>query len=262
MATLSSPWASSVDPERPRQEYPRPSLVRERWLCLNGRWDFAIREEGEAPGGFDGRIVVPFPVESALSEVQRPLGPRKVLWYRRAFSLPDEFRGERLLLHVEAADWEARVYVNGRMAGSHRGGYAPFSFDITDFLASGSEQELVLEIRDPSDAGVQCRGKQSLRPQGIWYTASSGIWGTIWLEPVPAARIERILAHVPPGAAAEDGGLLVKARLALPSGDRSTHRLRVAAKSGGEPPREGRGLGRGWDYRGRAGRTRGSSLVA
>jgi beta-galactosidase/beta-glucuronidase len=234
MAILSSHWAASVDPERPRQEYPRPSLVRDRWLCLNGRWEYAIRGEGEKPIGSDGHIVVPFPVESALSEVERPLGPGNVLWYRQALSLPEGFRGERILLRVEAADWECRAYVNGRMAGSHRGGYAPFSLDITELLDGGSSQELVLEVRDPSDAGVQCRGKQSLQPRGIWYTASSGIWGTVWLEPAPAARIDRILARVPPGAAAKDGRLLVKARLAVPSGDRSTHHLRIAAMAGGE----------------------------
>ncbi|HOX32576.1 MAG TPA: glycoside hydrolase family 2 TIM barrel-domain containing protein [Spirochaetales bacterium] len=227
---LESPWAAKVDRERPLPEYPRPSLVRDEWLSLNGPWDYAIRPEGAGPGSFDGPILVPFPVESPLSGAERPLGPAEVLWYRRSFRVPGSWRGRRVLVHFGAADWEARVSLNGQRLGSHRGGYVPFSFDLTERLSWG-EEELVVELRDPTDAGTQCRGKQSLRPRGILYTAASGLWGTVWLEPVPEARIAGVSAAVPRGAAARDGRLEVS--VALCAIGAAGGRLRARLDEGG-----------------------------
>ncbi|MGA2546188.1 MAG: sugar-binding domain-containing protein [Rectinemataceae bacterium] len=230
-AALASPWASLVDPAHPLPEYPRPSLVRAEWLCLNGPWDCAIRAEGEPPASWDGSIIVPFPVESALSGVEKPLGPREVLWYRRSFSLPESWRGRRIMLRFGAVDWEARVGVNGHALGSHRGGYVPFSFDVTDLLREGEDgyQEILVEVRDPGDAGTQCRGKQSSRPRLIWYTGCSGIWGTVWIEPVPEAHIEGVTARVAPGTSTSGGRLLVSAKLSLPEKAPAAHRFRAAA---------------------------------
>jgi hypothetical protein len=202
---LASPWAALADRERPLPEYPRPSLVREEWLSLNGPWDYSIRGRETGVGPYEGVIVVPFPVESFLSEVERPLRPSEILRYRRSFAVPEAWRGRRVLLHFGAVDWEARVEVNGAPIGVHRGGYAPFSFDITDSLGAGAENELVVEARDPTDFGTQCRGKQSLRPRGILYTACSGIWGAVWLEPVPKSRIAGIVAAAAPGSSVGEG---------------------------------------------------------
>ena len=140
----------------------------------------------------EGKILVPYPVESALSGVMRRLGYTQRLWYRRNFEVPNDFRDGRLLLHFGAVDWEATVWVNGRKVGVHRGGYDPFSLDITDFLIPQTRQEIVVSVWDPTDTGYQPRGKQVLRTEGVWYTASSGIWQTVWLEPVPERYIERL----------------------------------------------------------------------
>jgi beta-galactosidase/beta-glucuronidase len=227
---ISSPWAAGVDRERPLGEYPRPSLVREDWLCLNGRWDYALRPIGEAPTSYDGPILVPFPIESAASGVERALAPEEALWYRRSFVLPESYRGRRIILRFGAVDWGTRVSLNGRLAGIHRGGYSPFSFDITEFLrgAPGEAQELVLEVRDPTDAGTQCRGKQVRSPRGIWYTAASGIWGSVWIEPVPKASIARVIARVVPGTRIEAGRILVDAALERPRDESASCRLRIA----------------------------------
>ena len=237
-ARLESPWAESVDPSSPLPEYPRPSLVRDPWLSLNGRWDYAIRPSGAGrpadAAAYDGPITVPYPVESALSGVGRPLKPTETLWYRRIVSVPKAFRGKRVLLHFGAVDWEARVEVNGRRVGSHRGGYAPFWFDITDALGTEASGELLVEVRDPTDAGAQCRGKQTLRPRGILYTAASGIWGSAWLEGVGESRIERIVAVVPAGAQARDGRLDLRVALSDAGGD-GGRRLRALLKDGDRP---------------------------
>lgn len=187
---IKTRWAKDVNPDAPLPEYPRPQMVRERWLNLNGRWQWAPAVEGEEPPlGRDlaGTIVVPFPIESALSGVGEHFGR---FWYRRTFEVPAGWSGERLLLHFGAADWEATVYVNGRKVGVHRGGYDPFTFDITAAIKPGGPQELIVGIYDPTDSGDQPRGKQTRNPQGIWYTPCTGLWQTVWLEPVPAVRIE------------------------------------------------------------------------
>lgn len=192
--TLKTRWAAQVDPTAAHPEYPRPQLVRENWTNLNGLWDYAIRPKGEdRPGEFDGKILVPFPVESALSGVKKPVSPEQKLWYRRTFELAKPAEGTRLLLHFGAVDWETTVYVNGAKVGEHKGGFDPFTFDVTDALdANSQEQEIVVSVWDPTDSASQPRGKQVLKPGGIFYTANTGIWQTVWLEPVPSRRIESL----------------------------------------------------------------------
>jgi galactose mutarotase-like enzyme len=193
---LTTRWAAAVTADRILPEYPRPQLVRPAWQSLNGRWDYAIRDSGaSAParaGRFDGTILVPFPIESQLSGVQRAVTDRERLWYRRRFRVAAAAPGSRWLLHFGAVDWAAVVYVNGRRIGEHSGGYDPFSFDITAALRPTGDQELVVGVRDPTDRGDQPRGKQVLKPGSIWYTAVTGIWQTVWLEPVPATYVSAL----------------------------------------------------------------------
>jgi hypothetical protein len=192
---LMTRWAAeALSADVPLAEYPRPGMVREAWLNLNGSWDYAIRprDEGE-PAGFDGEILVPFPAESALSGVRRFVGEENRLWYRREFVVPEGWGAQRVLLHFGAVDWETTVWVNGAEVGAHRGGYDAFSFDITEALKDGSApQEIVVAVWDPTDKGPQARGKQVCEPKGIRYTAVTGIWQTVWLEPVPACSIRSL----------------------------------------------------------------------
>lgn len=194
-APIMTRWVQDVRPDHVWQEYPRPTMVRPQWMNLNGLWSYAIRpaSETEIPTTWDGHILVPFPVESALSGVMKSVQPDQRLWYRREFEVPAEraWRGGKVLLHFGAVDWEATVWVNRQMVGIHRGGYDPFSFDITPHLKAG-QNELVVKVFDPTDTGYQPRGKQVLRPHGIWYTAVTGIWQTVWLEPVPQAYVSRL----------------------------------------------------------------------
>ena len=186
---LMTRWAKDVSPEKAWPEYPRPQMVRKEWKNLNGLWQYADAKEGEeAPCGkdLDGRILVPYPIESALSGVMKHVDR---LWYRRAFEVPKPWAGKRVLLHFGAVDWEATVYVNGKKVGDHRGGYDAFSFDVTDALKKDGAQELVVGVFDPTDQGDQARGKQVLKPGGIMYTPTTGIWQTVWMEPVPDGHI-------------------------------------------------------------------------
>jgi hypothetical protein len=190
---LMTPWAEKVDPANPLPEYPRPQMVRKDWTSLNGLWDYAVTDlDAARPEAFAGKILVPFPIESALSGVKKPLEAKQWLWYRRTFAPPDLAGGKRLLLHFGAVDWEAVVSVNGKEIGSHRGGYDPFSFDITDAVKAG-ENELVVRVWDSSGAKGEPKGKQHFpaikNPGGIMYTPCSGIWQTAWLETVPAVSI-------------------------------------------------------------------------
>ncbi|MBW2241114.1 MAG: beta-galactosidase [Deltaproteobacteria bacterium] len=196
MKPLRTRWADDVDPDLPLPEYPRPQLRRERWTNLNGRWDLAIQpREASAPASFDQEILVPFPVGSALSGVQQTVGPEERIWLHRSFATPALGERERLRLHFGAVDWEAEVWCNDQRVGLHQGGFDPFFFDITDALVAADEQGLVVAIWDPTDAGTQPLGKQIREPFGIQYTAVSGIWQTVWLEPVPDRCIERIVAE-------------------------------------------------------------------
>jgi hypothetical protein len=187
--SLVTRWAEAARGEA--AAYPRPTMRRERWISLDGMWGHAVTAgDAPAPARDDGRIRVPFPIESRLSGVGRALAPDERLWYRRTFVVPDAWRAEgRVLLHFEAVDWEAEVLVDGTSLGVHRGGYDRFTLDITDALAEAGPHELVVAVRDPTDTGEQPRGKQTLRPRGIWYTAVSGIWQSVWLEPVPETSI-------------------------------------------------------------------------
>lgn len=185
-------WAKQVSQTLPWPEYPRPQMVRSRWLNLNGPWEYSITaKDAAAAGASAGKILVPFALESALSGVKRALQPSEKLWYRRSFTVPAAWKGQRVLLHFGAVDWHAVVSVNGKAVGEHKGGYAPFSFDITGTLRAGSN-ELSVAVTDPTDTWTQARGKQVSNPQGIWYTSVSGIWQTVWLEPVAAAAIGRL----------------------------------------------------------------------
>ncbi|TDC68650.1 glycoside hydrolase family 2 [Actinomadura sp. GC306] len=184
-------WGAELDPDAVLPEYPRPQLVRDSYLNLNGRWEYAFADE--EPAEYDGEIIVPFSPESPLSGVGRQLRPDETLWYRRDVVLPDGFRpdGHRVLLHFGAVDQSCRVLIDGIEAGRHEGGYLPFCLDVTDALHDGSGT-LVVEVRDPSDTGDLGWGKQKLDRGGIWYTAQSGIWQTVWIECVPAVHVERL----------------------------------------------------------------------
>lgn len=186
---IKTAWADKVDPTCPLPEYPRPTLVRPAWQNLNGHWNYAIRPaDAPQPELFDGKILVPYPVESSLSGVQRRLAENEVLWYERRFTVPAEWRQGALLLHFGAVDWEADVYLNGIRVGGHKGGYTAFSIDIAPYLTRG-EQTLAVRVADPTDRGTQPRGKQVTEARTIWYTPVTGIWQTVWLEPVPESRI-------------------------------------------------------------------------
>ena len=187
---ILTPWAEEVDPQNPLPEYPRPQMVRADWQNLNGLWQYRIQEKDKAqPQDYAGQILVPFAVESALSGVGERVGQDSVLWYKTSFTSPSARRGNRVLLHFGAVDWETHVYLNGQEIGSHQGGYDPFSFDITDQLQKKGPQELVVKVWDPTDEGPQPRGKQVKEPQRIWYTPVTGIWQTVWLETVPESYI-------------------------------------------------------------------------
>lgn len=189
--TLLTRWAKDVRPENAWQEYPRPQMSRHEWQNLNGIWDYWITERKDTSKWKQrGKILVPFPIESALSGVMRPLEADELLWYQRAFVIPKEWDGKRILLHCEAVDWETTVAVNDRQVGTHTGGYLPFSFDITQYIVGGgAPNQLELSVWDPTDTYWQQRGKQVRNPKGIWYSAISGIWQTIWLEAVPETFI-------------------------------------------------------------------------
>lgn len=191
--TLTTPWTDKVDRSCPRAEYPRPILQRSQWLCLNGQWDYAIQDRGcVEPLRWDGSITVPYCLESQLSGVQKSLNENQELWYRREFSVPASWKGKQVMLNFDAVDWEADVYVNDVHVGSHRGGYTAFGFDITPFLNAKGSQKLVVRVYDPTNKGYQAVGKQTQTPGGIWYTAVSGIWQSVWLEPVSRQHITHV----------------------------------------------------------------------
>lgn len=185
-------WTKQVSPANAHKEYPRPQMVRKNWKNLNGLWEYAIVQKDAAPPSqYNGKILVPYPVESALSGVKRVLLPTENLWYRTSIPRPVTKANEKVLLHFGAVDWQATVYVNGIEVGMHEGGYQNFSFDITDALKCGNN-EIGVKVFDPTDKGFQPVGKQTLTPANIYYTPTSGIWQTVWLETVPETHIEKI----------------------------------------------------------------------
>ena len=189
-AYMQTPWTKKVDRRQPLNEYPRPALVREQWQNLNGSWQYAVTAKGSGmPGTWDGTILVPFPLESRLSGVQKRIRKTQVLWYQKNLSLNRPPAGKRTLLHIGAADWETTVFVNGQQVTQHRGGYTPITADITDALKNGSNR-ITVSVWDPTDEGEQARGKQVLKPGGIYYTSATGIWQTVWLETVASTFIK------------------------------------------------------------------------
>ena len=192
---IMTEWGENLDPMHVHQEYPRPQMIRDQWQNLNGLWNYAITEASAE--GFDlshGQILVPFAIESALSGVGRHVTDKEALWYEREFTIPSEWKNKRILLHFGAVDWHAAVYVDDNFAGEHKGGYAPFSFDITDLMARGRKHILKVKVLDATDKSWQPRGKQVSRPEGIWYTPVTGIWQTVWLEPVAETYVKSYLA--------------------------------------------------------------------
>ncbi|MBN2475672.1 MAG: glycoside hydrolase family 2 [Pirellulales bacterium] len=228
---LMTRWAKDVSPDRVWPEYPRPQMARPEWTNLNGVWQYAIRPKSDdQPARWDGEILVPFAVESALSGVMKPLKPEEQLWYRCSFEAQKPADGGRLLLHFGAVDWQSTVWINGKEVGRHTGGYDPFCFDITDALQEGSN-EVVLSVWDPTDAGYQPRGKQVLKPGGIMYTAVSGIWQTVWLEAVPATHIQslKIVPDIDRGVVSVTVSATAAAKVQLTAADGDTL---VAKRSG------------------------------
>ncbi len=198
MKQLWTTWGEHLDPEQVLVEYPRPQLRRDAWTNLNGYWDYQVTSlsEKEIPSVWAGKILVPFSPECALSGVGRQILPEEYLWYHRSISgkeISERKAGERVLLHFGGIDQTCYVYVNGTQAGAHTGGYLPFTVDITEFLDEEREsQEIVLRVRDVSDTSWHARGKQKLQRGGMYYTAQSGIWQTVWMELVPEIYIKEI----------------------------------------------------------------------
>ena len=190
---LTTRFAADVNSEKPHPEYPRPGMVRPNWHSLNGPWQVQQGYEGDEPpigGKLSRTIVVPFPVESALSGVKQSW---EHIWYKRCFSLPDGWSERNVILHFGAVDWQADVYLNGRKVGSHKGGYDPFSFDVTSYLNPSSNNELMVRVTDPTDRVAIANGKQVRNrfenPNSMWYTPCSGIWQSVWIENVPRQHI-------------------------------------------------------------------------
>ena len=195
---IKTVWGENLDPNNVLPEYPRPIMERSEWQNLNGLWQYAVVDKGSAiPTTFEGDILVPFAIESSLSGVARRIHDRQELVYQRSFTIPSAWKNKRVLLHFGAVDWKADVWVNDIKVGSHTGGYAPFSFDITPAL-EGKSNKLTVKVWDPTDCSYQPRGKQVSNPSGIWYTPVSGIWQTVWLEPVNEKHIQdlRILPDI------------------------------------------------------------------
>lgn len=192
---IKTRWANDITPDKVLPEYPRPQMQRKEWKNLNGLWQYAITSiHSKQPATWDGEILVPFCIESSLSGIGKKVHSGQLLWYKRTFTIPESWDKQRIILHFGAVDWETEMFVNGHKVGFHQGAYDAFSYDITHTLKSGQENTLVLSVWDPTNEGNQARGKQVYKPGGIWYTAVSGIWQTVWLEPVPKTYIMRFKA--------------------------------------------------------------------
>ncbi|MBR2583640.1 MAG: glycoside hydrolase family 2 [Oscillospiraceae bacterium] len=188
---MNTPWTEKLDRSCPLPEYPRPQMVREHWMSLNGAWEYAISDSKVIPERFDGMILVPSSPETELSGVGRELKAGQYLWYRRTFTLPEDFTGKRLILHFGAVDQVADLWVNAQHLITHVGGYLPFEAEITSALEEGPIS-LVVRVTDETDRGFHTRGKQKTKRGGIWYTPQSGIWQSVWLEAVPQSYIRSL----------------------------------------------------------------------
>ncbi len=221
---LITSWGSEVTPENVWQEYPRPQMVRDEWSNLNGKWDYAVTniKQTETPEKWDGKILVPFCLESKLGGVQELLAEDEALWYHRTFST-SKADGERTLLHFEAVDYASEVFVNGTSVGKHVGGNTPFVYDITDAMKDG-DNELIVRVEDATE-GWQLNGKQRRNPGGIMYTQVSGIWQTVWTEKVPASHIMDLTIHTDAKAGT------IKITTAIESSD-AVANVRVVVKDG------------------------------
>ena len=189
---IKTKWAEKIDPKNVWPEYPRPQLERKDWLNLNGPWSYSIREpDFLKPEKHDGQILVPFSLESSLSGVMKGINDKQVIWYEKEFEIPKDWKGKTILLHFGAVDWKCTLYINEAKIGEHSGGYSPFYFDITKRIKEGNNI-IVLQVFDPTNKGYQPVGKQTLSPGSIWYTPISGIWQTVWLEPVNEYYIKKL----------------------------------------------------------------------
>lgn len=192
MELIKTKFFNDVDKNCPLNDYPRPQLQRDNWQNLNGVFQYAIGMTlDKIPDEFNNNILVPFAYESQLSGVCKQLKPSEILWYRKTFSVNDNIKNDRILLHFGAVDWKCKVYINETFVFEHIGGYIPFDIDITDQLTDG-ENVLHVAVYDPTDEGWQQRGKQALESHGFWYTGTSGIWQTVWLEGVSKTYIEKV----------------------------------------------------------------------
>ncbi len=233
LSDLITPWGENVTAENVWQEYPRPQMVREHWQNLNGHWDYAITDvqDHETPQDWDGKILVPFCLESKLGGVQRLLDASEALWYRRTFEL-ESAAGQRTLLNFEAVDYRCDVFVNGRLVGSHQGGHTPFALDVTQAVRPG-QNEVIVRVEDETE-GWQLRGKQVLEARGIWYTQVSGIWQTVWLEQVSPRYLQDL--KIATDAAA--GSITVRPIVA---GDDVSSRVRIVVRDGQQVVAESEG---------------------
>ncbi|GGF30911.1 beta-galactosidase [Echinicola rosea] len=223
---MKTRWTDQVDEDNTWSGYPRPQLQRDKWTNLNGSWEYAIHpRESVQPDQFKGKVLVPFPIESTLSGVKKTVGSANYLWYRRNLSIDLSETAQRTLLHFGAVDWETVVYINGEKVGEHRGGYDAFSFDISAYIHDG-ENELLVRVWDPTDEGMQARGKQVSDPKGIWYTPVTGIWQTVWLEQVPEDYIKSL--YITPDI--DHNTVKIAADLSALSND---HVIEIKAFSGG-----------------------------
>lgn len=195
---IKTDWGEALNPTQVLPEYPRPQMERKDWQNLNGMWNYAIIRKGSPePTAYDGKILVPFCAESSLSGVMKEVGENKELWYNRNFTIPQEWNGKDILLNFGAVDWKADVFVNDILIGSHTGGFTPFTFNITPYINKGKEQRLSVRVWDPTDKGEQPVGKQRIHSEGIWYTPVTGIWQTVWLEPVSGNNHIKSIKAIP-----------------------------------------------------------------
>ncbi|MCC8155499.1 MAG: beta-galactosidase [Tannerellaceae bacterium] len=221
---IKTPWAEQINPSNVLPEYPRPIMERKEWKNLNGLWQYAITSKGKAqPDNYEGDILVPFAVEFSLSGVGKLVGEQQEVWHQRSFTIPSSWNGKNILLHFGAVDWETDVWVNDVKVGQHTGGFTPFYFDITSVLKKG-ENTVMVKVWDPSDRGEQPRGKQVEHPGGIWYTPVTGIWQTVWLEPVP----ENYISHIKTAPDIDQKKLIVEVETA----QKNTDKIEVKVRDG------------------------------